>query len=128
VFLAITLGMNFLLMTDHQLLKWIIESNKFIRNLTKWVLMLQEYDFKVVLIIMVNIGANRLHHNACLSHIDSMTARWHVGEDEEEVPRGHDSTSLAIWQQMETSVKIKLQLRQKLKPSMAPNSNQTSKL
>ena len=35
-------------MTNHQPLKWLMESDKLIGKLAKWVLLLQEYDFEVV--------------------------------------------------------------------------------
>jgi hypothetical protein len=41
-------GNEFLLMTDHQPLKSLMESNKFTGKLTRWALMLMEYDFQVV--------------------------------------------------------------------------------
>jgi hypothetical protein len=41
-------GIQFTFVTDHQLFKWIMESNKLIRKLARWALILQEYDFQVV--------------------------------------------------------------------------------
>ena len=35
-------------MTDHQPLKWLMESDKLTRKLARWALLLQEYDFEVV--------------------------------------------------------------------------------
>jgi hypothetical protein len=41
-------GTQFTLVTDHQVLKWLMESDKLTRKLTQWVHILQEYDFQVV--------------------------------------------------------------------------------
>ena len=41
-------GQCFTLVTDHQPLKWLMESNKLTSKLTKLALLLQEYDFEVV--------------------------------------------------------------------------------
>jgi hypothetical protein len=41
-------GNEFLLVTDHQPLKWLMESDKLTGKLAWWTLMLMEYDFKVV--------------------------------------------------------------------------------
>ena len=36
------------MVTDHQPLKWLMESDKLTEKLARWALMLMEYDFKVV--------------------------------------------------------------------------------
>jgi hypothetical protein len=41
-------GSPFILVIDHQPLKFLMESNQFIRKLVKWALLLYEYDFDVV--------------------------------------------------------------------------------
>ena len=41
-------GQKFTLVTDHQPLKWLVESNKLTGKLARWALLLQEYDFEVV--------------------------------------------------------------------------------
>ena len=41
-------GQSFTLVTDHQQLKWLMESDKLTRKLARWALLLQEYDFEVV--------------------------------------------------------------------------------
>jgi hypothetical protein len=33
---------------DHQPIKWLMTNDKFIRKLARWVLVLQEYEFKVI--------------------------------------------------------------------------------
>jgi hypothetical protein len=41
-------GTNFTLYTDHQLIKWLMTNDKLIGKLIRWVLILQEYEFKVI--------------------------------------------------------------------------------
>jgi hypothetical protein len=41
-------GQKFTLLNDHQPLKWLMESDKLTGKLTRWTLLLQKYDFKVV--------------------------------------------------------------------------------
>ncbi|OAE32620.1 hypothetical protein AXG93_3515s1040 [Marchantia polymorpha subsp. ruderalis] len=41
-------GTQFTLVTDHQPLKWLMESDKLTGKLARWALILQEYDFQVV--------------------------------------------------------------------------------
>ncbi len=41
-------GTKFTLYTDHQPIKWLMTNDKFIRKLTCWALVLQEYEFKVI--------------------------------------------------------------------------------
>jgi len=36
------------LYSDHQPIKWLMTNNKFIGKLVRWVLILQEYEFKVI--------------------------------------------------------------------------------
>ena len=45
-------------MTDHQPLKWLMESDKLTGKLAKWALLLHEYDFEVV-------------HNAVIKNLDA---------------------------------------------------------
>ena len=57
---------EFLLVTDHQPLKWLMESDKLTGKLARWALMLQEYDFKVVhRARLVNLDADGLRRNPC---------------------------------------------------------------
>jgi hypothetical protein len=57
-------GNEFLLVTDHQPLKWLMESDKLTGKLTRWALMLMEYDFKVVHRAgLVNMDADGLSRN-----------------------------------------------------------------
>jgi hypothetical protein len=41
-------GTKFILYIDHQPIKWLMTNDKFIRKLARWVLVLQEYEFKVI--------------------------------------------------------------------------------
>lgn len=64
---------DFLLVTDHQLFKRLVESNKLTEKLAKWALMLQQYDFKVVYKTrLVNMDADGLSHNPCPTEADSI--------------------------------------------------------
>ena len=83
-------GSEFLLVTDHQPLRWLMESDKLTGKLAQWALMLQEYDFKVVHRAgLVNMDADGLSRNPCPSQKDATGARWHVSEDEEKIPSWH---------------------------------------
>ncbi len=41
-------GTKFTLYTDHQPIKWLMTNDKFTGKLARWVLILQEYEFKVI--------------------------------------------------------------------------------
>jgi len=41
-------GIDFILYTDHQPIKWLMTNDKLIGKLTCWALILQEYEFKVI--------------------------------------------------------------------------------
>jgi hypothetical protein len=41
-------GTKFTLNTNHQPIKWLMTNDKFIGKLTRWVFILQEYEFKVI--------------------------------------------------------------------------------
>jgi hypothetical protein len=57
-------GNEFLLVTDHQPLKWLMESDKLTGKLAWWALMLMEYNFKVVHRMgLVNMDADGLSRN-----------------------------------------------------------------
>ena len=73
-------GNEFLLVTDHQPLKRLIESDKLIGKLVRWALMLQEYDFKVVhQSRLVNMDVDGLSRNPYPSQKDSIEAKLHIG-------------------------------------------------
>jgi hypothetical protein len=81
---------EFLLVTDHQSLKWLMESDKLTRKLAWWALMLIEYDFKVVHRAgLVNMDADGLSRNPVPSQVDATGVRWHVEEGEDSLPGWH---------------------------------------
>lgn len=89
-------GSEFLLVTDHQPLKWLMECDKLTGILARWALKLQ-YDFKVVHRSgLVNMDADGLSRNPCPSQVDSTGARWHIREDKEEVSGWHASMCLSL--------------------------------
>jgi hypothetical protein len=64
-----------------------MESDKLTGKLTRWDLILQEYDFQVVHKFRVaNLDADGLNQNPCTSQEDDTGARWHGEVDEEMVP------------------------------------------
>jgi hypothetical protein len=80
-------GNGFLLVTDHQLLKWLMELDKLTGKLARWALMLMEYDFKVVHRAgLVNMDADGLSRNPIPSQADATGARWHVEDGEDSLP------------------------------------------
>jgi hypothetical protein len=83
--------------TDHQLLKWLTESDKFIGKLARWALMLMEYDFKVVhRASLVNMDADGLSRNPIPSQADVTSARWYVDDGKDSLPGWHCSTFLCL--------------------------------
>ncbi len=61
-------GTQFTLVTDHQTLKWLMESNKLMGKFTRWALILEEYDFQVVHRPGVtNLDVDGLSRNPCIS-------------------------------------------------------------
>ncbi|CAM6111296.1 unnamed protein product [Calypogeia fissa] len=90
-------GTPFTLVTDHQPLKWLMESSKLTGKLARWALILQEYDFQVVHRARIaNLDADGLSRNPCTSQQDVTGARWHDEVDEEMVPGWHASTFLCL--------------------------------
>jgi hypothetical protein len=68
-------GNEFLLVTDHQPLKWLMESDKLTGKLARWALILMEYDFKVVHRAgLVNMDADGLSPNPIPSQVDATGA------------------------------------------------------
>jgi hypothetical protein len=83
--------------TNHQPLKWLMESDKLTRKLARWALMLMEYDFKVVLrASLVNMDADGLSRNPVPSQADATGTRWHVEEGEDSLPEWHCSAFLCL--------------------------------
>jgi len=90
-------GTQFTLVTNHQLLKWLMESDKLTGKLARWALILQKYDFQVVHKPRVtNLDADGLNRNPCTSHEDNIGARWHGEVDEEMVPGWHALAFLCL--------------------------------
>ncbi|KAL3688002.1 hypothetical protein R1sor_014311 [Riccia sorocarpa] len=90
-------GNPFTLITDHQPLKWLMESDKLTGTLARWALILQEYDFTMVHRPgVVNRDADGLSRNPCTSQHDETGARWHGETDEEMVPGWHASAFLCM--------------------------------
>jgi hypothetical protein len=96
-FLCYLYGNEFLLVTNHQPLNWLMESYKLTGKLARWALMLMEYDFKVVHRAgLVNMDADGLSRNPIPSQADATGARWHVEEGKDSLPGWHYSTFLCL--------------------------------
>ncbi|CAM6082514.1 unnamed protein product [Calypogeia fissa] len=90
-------GNPFTLITDHQPLKWLMESDKLTGKLAKWALILQEYEFTVVHRAgRLNQDADGLSRNPCTSEQDITGVRWHGDEDQEVVPGWHALAYLCL--------------------------------
>ncbi len=88
-------GNPFTLVTDHQPLRWLMESDKPTGKLARWALILQEFDFQVVHRPGIkNLDADGLSRNPCINQEDTTGARWHGEVDEEVVPGWHASAFL----------------------------------
>ena len=95
-FSSIPLWPELTLVTDHQPLKWLMESDKLTRKLARWALLLQEYDFQVVHKAgLQNLDADGLSRNPSPLEEDLTGARWHGTSDHEAVPGWHASSYLA---------------------------------
>jgi hypothetical protein len=80
-------GQKFTLVTNHQPLKWLMESYKIIRKLARWTLLLQEYDFEVVHRAgIANLDVDGLSRNPSPSDKYLIGVRWHGDCDREAVP------------------------------------------
>jgi hypothetical protein len=90
-------GQKFTLVTDHQPLKWLMESDKLTGKLARWALLLQEYDFEIVhRAEIANLDADGLSRNPSPSDEDLTGARWHGDCDREAVPGWHATTYLTM--------------------------------
>lgn len=90
-------GQQFTLVTDHQPLKWLMESDKLTGKLARWALLLQEYDFEVVHRAgITNLDADGLSRNPSPSEEDLTGARWHGDCDREVVPGWHAAAYLTL--------------------------------
>ena len=90
-------GQKFTLVTDHQPLKWLMESDKLTGKLARWALLLQEYDFEVVHRAgIANLDADGLSRNPSPSDEDLTRAMWHGDCDREAVSSWHAATYLTM--------------------------------
>ncbi|BBN03753.1 hypothetical protein Mp_2g26090 [Marchantia polymorpha subsp. ruderalis] len=90
-------GTQFTLVTDHQPLKWLMESEKLTGKLARWALILQEYDFQVVHRPGVeNLYANGLSQNPCTRPKDDTGARLH-DEVHKEMVHGWHASAFMCW-------------------------------
>ncbi len=88
---------QFTLVTDHQPLKWLMESDKLTGKLARWAFILQEYGFQVVHKPEVtNLDADGLSRNPCTSQEDNTRVKWHGEVDEEMVSGWHASAFLCL--------------------------------
>jgi hypothetical protein len=96
-FMCYLFSTQFTLVTNHQPLKWLMESDKLTGKLARWALILHEYDFQVVHKPGVtNLEADGLNWNPCTSQEDNTRTRWHGKVDEETVPGWHASEFLCL--------------------------------
>ncbi len=88
-------GNLFTLVTNHQTLKFLMESNRFIGKLARWALILPKYDFNVVhKASRVNRDAHGLNRNPSSSEEDTIDTMWHGEVDLEVVLRRYASAYL----------------------------------
>ena len=86
---------SFTVVTDHQPLKWLMESHKLTGKLARWALLLHVYDFEVIHKARVkNLDADGLSRNPSPLQEDLTGARWHGTSDQEAVPGRHASAYL----------------------------------
>jgi hypothetical protein len=100
-------GQRFTLVTDHQPLRWLMESDKLTGKLAQWALLLQEYDFEVVHRAgITNLDADGLSRNPSPSNEDLTGARWHGDCDREAVPGWHAAAYLILFSSAAVEVPI----------------------
>jgi hypothetical protein len=88
---------QFTLVIDHQPFKWLMEFDKLTGKFARWAFNLKEYDFQVVhRPRVVNLDADGLGRNPCISQEDNTGVRWHGEVDEEMVPGWHASAFLCL--------------------------------
>jgi hypothetical protein len=89
-------GQRFILVTDHQPLRLLMELDKLTCKLAMWALLLHEYDFEVVHRgEIINLDANGLSRNPSPLDEDLIGARWHC--DREAVPSWHTTAYLTLF-------------------------------
>jgi hypothetical protein len=95
-------GNEFLLVTDRQPLKWLMESDKLTWKLARWALMLMEYDFKVVHKAgLVNMDADGLSRNPIPSQEDATGTRRMLRMEKIHCHDGIVLPSCVCWRCME---------------------------
>ena len=77
----------FILVIDHQPLRWMMRLNKLIGKFCRWALLLHEYNFEVVHYAgITNLDADGLSRNSSPSDEDLTGAKWHGDCDGEAIP------------------------------------------
>jgi hypothetical protein len=83
------------MVTTHQPLKFLMESNQLIGKLAKWALILQKYDFDIIHRVgRLNWDVDGLNQNPSFSEKDTIVAEWHGKVNLEVVSRWHAFTYL----------------------------------
>ena len=91
-------GQHFTLMTDHQPLWWLMESDKLHGKLAKWALLLQQYDCEVIHRAWItNLDVNGLSRNPSPLNEDLTGAKWHGDCDREAIPGWHAAAYFIIF-------------------------------
>jgi hypothetical protein len=99
---------HFILVIDHQLLRWLVESDKLTDKLVRWALLLQEYEFEVVHHVgITNLDADGFSRNPSPSDEDLTGAMWHGNCDREAVPGWHSVACVTLFSG--TTVKVPIQ-------------------
>ena len=84
-----------------------MESDKLIDKLTKWILLLHEYDFEVVhLLGITNLDTDGFSRNPSPSDKDLLGARWHGDCNREAVPGWHTAAYLTLFYGVVVEVSI----------------------
>jgi hypothetical protein len=103
-------GQKFTLVTDHQSLKWLMESDKLTGKLVRWALLLQEYDFEVVHRAgIANLDADGLSRNPSPLDEDLTRARWHGDCDREAMSGWHAATYLTMMSRLAAEILVEQQ-------------------
>ena len=109
-FLSYLYGQKFTLVTDHQSLKWLMESDKFTGKLAMWALLLQEYDFEVIHRAgIANLDADGLSRNPSPSDEDLTRARWHGSCDREALTGWHVAIYLTMMSGLAAEILVEQQ-------------------
>ena len=91
-------GQRFILVSGHQPLRWLIESDKLTGKLARWALLLKEYDFEVMHRAgITNMNTDGLLCNPSPSDEDLTRAMWHEDCDREAVSGWHAAIYLTLF-------------------------------